>query len=64
MLLEHAHQLAHFDFIIACDDPQQTSQELAARGALPGAAAAVAVWLVAGVQGPGRRLRAGPTGLR
>ena len=63
MLLEHAHQLAHFDFIIACDDPQQTGQELA-RGALPGAAAAVAVWLVAGVQGPGRRLRAGPTGLR
>ena len=64
MLLEHAHQLAHLGFIIACDDPQQTGLELAARAALPGAAAAVAAWLVAGVQGPGRRLRAGPTGLR
>jgi hypothetical protein len=54
MLLEHARQLAHFDFIIACDDLQQTGQELAARGALPGAAGADAVWLVAGGawQGP------------
>jgi hypothetical protein len=62
MLLEHARQLAHFDFIIACDDLQQTGQELAARGALRGAAGADAVWLVAGVRGPRRRLRAGPAG--
>jgi hypothetical protein len=51
MLLEHAHQLAHFDFAIACGDLQQTGQELAARGALPGAAGAAAVWPVFG--GPG-----------
>ena len=30
MPCEHAHQLAHFDFVIACDDPQQAGQELAA----------------------------------
>jgi hypothetical protein len=47
MLLKHAHQLAHFDFIIACDDPQQTGQELAARGALPGASSSDGVWLPA-----------------
>jgi hypothetical protein len=61
MPLEHAHQLAHFDVIIACDDLQQTDQELAARGALPGVGAdADAVWLVVGVRGSRRRLRAGP----
>jgi hypothetical protein len=63
MLLEHEHQLAHVDVIIACGDLQQADQELAARGALPGAAGAGAVWLVAGVRGSRRRLRAGPAGL-
>jgi hypothetical protein len=62
MPLEHAHQLAHVDVIIACDDLQQADQELAARAALPGAGAG-AVWLVAGVRGSRRRLRAGPAGL-
>ena len=30
MPCEHTHQLAHFDFVIACDDLQQAGQELAA----------------------------------
>jgi len=62
MLFEHAHHLAHFDFVIACDDLQLAGQELAA-GALPGAVGAAAVWLVAGVGGRRRRLRAGSVGL-
>jgi hypothetical protein len=64
MLLQHAHQLAHLDVIIARDNLQQTGQELAARGALAGAAGADAGWLAAGVRRSRRRLRAGPAGPR
>ena len=58
-------ELAHSDLIFTCHALQHRPGSDRTGRALPGAADADAVWLVAGVRGPRRRrLPAGPAGLR